>query len=236
MKIPVLVYHSIDNNNSNLSLAIDIFEKQLDYLNRIGFNTVSFDKIDENKKKQIIITFDDGYKDVLKFALPILKKYNFTAICFLVSNMIGKQNSWDSLRHDFTPKNLMDTDDINEWINNGMYIGSHSHNHYDLTKLKKSELYKDLDFSKKTLEDKFGKKINNFCYPFGKVNKPVYDAVKKKFKTAVTINRSRYETNKHNLLLIPRIDMGKNISLFKIFLKMETFYEDIKFKQNELYL
>jgi len=236
MKIPVLVYHSIDNNNSNLSLAIDIFEKQLNYLNRIGFNTVSFDKIDENKKKQIIITFDDGYKDVLKFALPILKKYNFTAICFLVSNMIGKQNSWDSLRHDFTPKNLMDTDDINEWINNGMYIGSHSHNHYDLTKLKKSELYKDLDFSKKTLEDKFGKKINNFCYPFGKVNKSVYDAVKKKFKTAVTINRSRYETNKHNLLLIPRIDMGKNISLFKIFLKMETFYEDIKFKQNELYL
>jgi len=236
MKIPVLVYHSIDNNNSNLSLAIDIFEKQLNYLNRIGFNTVSFDKIDENKKKQIIITFDDGYKDVLKFALPILKKYNFTAICFLVSNMIGKQNSWDSLRHDFTPKNLMDTDDINEWINNGMYIGSHSHNHYDLTKLKKSELYKDLDFSKKTLEDKFGKKINNFCYPFGKVNKSVYDAVKTKFKTAVTINRSRYETNKHNLLLIPRIDMGKNISLFKIFLKMETFYEDIKFKQNELYL
>jgi peptidoglycan/xylan/chitin deacetylase (PgdA/CDA1 family) len=236
MKIPVLVYHSIDNNNSNLSLAIDIFEKQLNYLNRIGFNTVSFDKIDENKKKQIIITFDDGYKDVLKFALPILKKYNFTAICFLVSNMIGKQNSWDSLRHDFTPKNLMDTDDINEWINNGMYIGSHSHNHYDLTKLNKSELYKDLDFSKKTLEDKFGKKINNFCYPFGKVNKSVYDAVKKKFKTAVTINRSRYETNKHNLLLIPRIDMGKNISLFKIFLKMETFYEDIKFKQNELYL
>ena len=236
MKIPVLVYHSIDNNNSNLSLAIDIFEKQLNYLNRIGFNTVSFDKIDENKKKQIIITFDDGYKDVLKFALPILKKYNFTAICFLVSNMIGKQNSWDSLRHDFTPKNLMDTDDINEWINNGMYIGSHSHNHYDLTKLNKSELYNDLDFSKKTLEDKFGKKINNFCYPFGKVNKSVYDAVKKKFKTAVTINRSRYETNKHNLLLIPRIDMGKNISLFKIFLKMETFYEDIKFKQNELYL
>ena len=63
-----------------------------------------------------------------------------------------------------------------------------------------------------------------------------YQAVKKKFKKAVTINRSRYEVDKHNLLLIPRIDMGKKISLFKIFLKMETFYEDIKYKQNELYL
>ena len=100
----------------------------------------------------------------------------------------------------------------------------------------KFDLEKDLDFSKKTLEDQFGKEINNFSYPFGKVNKSVYEAVGKKFKKAVTINRSRYEIDKHNLLLIPRIDMGKNISLFKIFLKMETFYEDIKFKQNELYL
>ena len=52
----------------------------------------------------------------------------------------------------------------------------------------------------------------------------------------MTINRSRYETNKHDMLLIPRIDMGKDISLLKIFLKMNTFYEDIKYKQNELYL
>ena len=236
MKIPVLVYHSISDDKSNLSLKINNFETQIKFLNKSGFKTVSFDEIDRNKKKQIIITFDDGYKDTCQFALPILKKYNFKATCFLVSNLIGKKNSWDKLREDFISKNLMNTEDINEWIKNGMSIGSHSHNHADLTKLNEFELEKDLDFSKKTLEDKFGKKINNFCYPFGKVNKPVYDAVKKKFKTAVTINRSRYETNKHNLLLIPRIDMGKNISLFKIFLKMETFYEDIKFKQNELYL
>ena len=45
-----------------------------------------------------------------------------------------------------------------------------------------------------------------------------------------------FDINTHNLLLIPRIDMGKSISLFKIFLKMETFYEDIKYKRNELYL
>ncbi len=236
MKIPVLVYHSINNDKSNLSLKIDNFEKQIKFLYKSGFKTVSFDEIDKNKKKQIIITFDDGYKDTCQFALPILKKYNFKATCFLVSNLIGKKNSWDSLRDDFISKNLMNTEDINEWIKNGMFIGSHSHNHADLTKLNKLDLEKDLDFSKKILEDKFGKEINNFCYPFGKVNKYVYEAVKKKFKKAVTINRSRYEIDKHNLLLIPRIDMGKKISLFKIFLKIETFYEDIKYKQNELYL
>tara|TARA_Y100000389_G_C17403316_1_gene486627 strand:- start:307 stop:1017 length:711 start_codon:yes stop_codon:yes gene_type:complete len=236
MKIPVLVYHSINNDKSKLSLNVYSFDKQIAFLKKRGFQTTSFNKINKDKKKQIIITFDDGYKDLLHLGLPILKKYNFEATCFLVSNLIGKKNSWDSLRDDFKPKELLNIDDINEWINNGMYIGSHSHNHNDLTKLKKLDLINDLDFSKKLLEDKFGQVIENFCYPFGKVNKFVYDVVEKKFKKAVTINRSRYEINKHNSLLIPRIDMGKDISLFKIFLKMETFYEDMKYKQNELYL
>ena len=47
---------------------------------------------------------------------------------------------------------------------------------------KKSDLKNDIDFSKKKLEDKFGIEIENFCYPFGKVNKLVYDVVKNKFK------------------------------------------------------
>ena len=51
----------------------------------------------------------------------------------------------------------MNIDNINEWIKNGMSIGSHSHNHKDLTKLKILELENEIDFSKKTLEDKFGK-------------------------------------------------------------------------------
>ena len=42
--------------------------------------------------------------------------------------------------------------------------------------------------------------------------------------------------DKHNLFLIPRIDMGKNISSLKICLKLETFYEDMKYKNNALYL
>ncbi len=236
MKIPVLVYHSINNDKSNLSLEINNFEKQINFLKNCGFETTNFDNISSTKKKQIIITFDDGYKDILQFALPILKKYNFNATCFLVSNLLGKKNSWDTLKDNLISKDLMNIDDINEWIKNGMSIGSHSHNHKDLTKLKIKDLESDIDYSKKTLEDKFGKEINNFCYPFGKVNKSVYEIVKKKFKRAVTINRSRYVIKKHDLLLIPRIDMGKDISLFKIFLKMETFYEDIKYKKNELYL
>ena len=238
MKIPVLLYHSISNDNSPMSLNINFFENQMKYLKNNGFQTVDFNEIDPNlkSKKQIIITFDDGYKDILNNALPILKKYNFKATSFFVTNLIGKNNSWDIKKKSYIKKEIMSPSDILQWISSGMHIGSHSHNHVDLTKISEEKLLYELEFSKKFLEDKFDNKNNIFCYPYGKVNENVHYHTKKFYSKAVTTNRSRYSLKRHNTHLIPRIDMGKNFSSFKLYLKLETIYEDIKYKKNELYL
>ena len=168
--------------------------------------------------------------------MPILKKYEFKATCFFVTNLIGQDNSWDIKNKNFSKKEIMNFNDINQWISSGMYIGSHSHNHLDLTKITEKNLLNELEFSRKILEDKFN--INNdiFCYPYGKVNQNVYALTKKIYSKAVTTNRSRYDSYKHDLHLIPRIDMGKNFSSLKLYLKLETIYEDIKYKKNELHL
>ena len=238
MKIPVLLYHSISNDNSPMSLNINFFENQMKYLKNNGFQTVDFNEIDPNlkSKKQIIITFDDGYKDILNNALPILKKYNFKATSFFVTNLIGQNNSWDVKKKSYIKKEIMNPSDILQWISSGMHIGSHSHNHVDLTKISEEKLLYELEFSKKFLEDKFDNKNNIFCYPYGKVNENVHYHTKKFYSKAVTTNRSRYSLKRHNTHLIPRIDMGKNFSSFKLYLKLETIYEDIKYKNNELYL
>ena len=238
MKIPVLLYHSISNDNSSMSLNINFFENQMKYLKNNGFQTVDFNEIDPNlkSKKQIIITFDDGYKDILNNALPILKKYNFKATSFFVTNLIGQNNSWDVKKKSYIKKEIMNPSDILQWISSGMHIGSHSHNHVDLTKISEEKLLYELEFSKKFLEDKFDNKNNIFCYPYGKVNENVHYHTKKFYSKAVTTNRSRYSLKRHNTHLIPRIDMGKNFSSFKLYLKLETIYEDIKYKKNELYL
>ena len=83
--------------------------------------------------------------------------------------------------------------------------------------------------SKNLLEDNFGIGVDSFCYPYGKYNLQVLQIVKNFYKNAVTTNRSRYCYSKHNPYLIPRIDMGKKLSKFKMFMKLNTFYEDIKF-------
>ena len=194
MKIPVLSYHSIDNSNSSISLKTDVFEKQLNYLKQRGYKTIDFNEIEKKENKTIIITFDDGDKDVLYNAVPILKKYNFKASCFLVTNFIGDFNNWDKKRVNYKKKELMNEKDINEWVSNGMSIGSHSHYHSDLTKLSENNLINELDFSKKILEDKFNNINNIFCYPYGKVNDIAYNFVKKIYHKALTTNRSRYDT------------------------------------------
>ena len=96
MNIPVLSYHSISEEISYISLNTKIFEKQIIFLKKLGYVSVNFNEIDPNKKNQIVITFDDGYKDILINALPILKRHNFKATCFFVTNQIGKNNQWDN--------------------------------------------------------------------------------------------------------------------------------------------
>jgi len=55
MKIPILIYHSISNDESSLSLSIKEFEKHIIYLKDRNFKTINFDQINNTQKKQIII-------------------------------------------------------------------------------------------------------------------------------------------------------------------------------------
>ena len=129
------MYHSIDNGDNPLSVGINNFNKQMKLLYNFGFQTIDIDDIYCNKKnkKKFIITFDDGYKDNLLNALPILKKYNFVSTCFVVNDMIGKFNLWDNDKKNFNKKELMNENDINEWLKNGQKIGSHSSSHKNST-------------------------------------------------------------------------------------------------------
>ena len=227
MKIPIVSYHSINNENCPISLNLEEFEKQLVFFKKNNFQSIHCNEIKNTSKKKFIITFDDGYKDLITNALPLLKKYNFKATCLIISNLIGKRNIWDEFNENIKDKELMNLSDINYWLKNGMKIGSHSKNHKKLTKLDDKEKIDEIINSKNELESLTGTTIDSFCYPYGLYNENVVNIVKKKYDFAFTTNRSRFNTNKHNKYLLPRIDMGKKISKFKLYLKAFTPYEDI---------
>ena len=70
------------------------FERQMAYLQ--NYDVVYLENYNPNNPKQAVITFDDAYSDVVKYALPILEKWNYPFEIFVIGNHIGKSNYFDS--------------------------------------------------------------------------------------------------------------------------------------------
>jgi peptidoglycan/xylan/chitin deacetylase (PgdA/CDA1 family) len=135
----------------------------------------------------LAVTFDDGCVSVLQEALPVLQKHKVRAIQFIVSGRIGGLNDWDLSKND-VPERLMDKEQIRDWLAAGMEIGSHSHSHRNLRKLKSSEAREEIFGSKARLEDVFGVAIHHFAFPYGGWRRSeVRDLVKQSgYESAVT--------------------------------------------------
>ena len=104
----VLMYHRVVpdkeydysiNPNFGLSVSLSSFEKQIKFLSD-NYNIVSINDLlnksnNTKNSNKIIITFDDGYKDNLIYALPVLEKYNVPATIYCTSRFIeGESWTW----------------------------------------------------------------------------------------------------------------------------------------------
>ena len=227
------MYHSISNGNHNLSVSLKNFKKQMSFMKDNHYKSINFKDLNNlnQDNKYFIITFDDGYEDVYLNALPILTNYNFKAVCFFVPNFIGKYNIWDENKNNFIKLNLMNMQQIQNWYNSGMSIGGHTLGHKNLTKIDYQDKVNEIIGPKKFFHDKLSLNINSFSYPFGRFDNESAQIVKKNYDFAVTTKRSRYTLNKFELNELPRIPVNKTDSMFKFFLKIKTFYEDIKYNK-----
>ena len=117
----------------------------------------------------MIITFDDGYKNNLELAAPLLKKYNMKATLFLLAeNLVA--NVWD--KSDGTPQlPLLTAEERQKLIQNGFEIGSHGIHHGKLSEMTEQQTWNELSESKKILEKEFRIPIFCYAYTYGIKNK-----------------------------------------------------------------
>lgn len=227
-EVPILMYHYIrdfddpnDKIGTNLSVSPQKLEEQLKWLKENGYQSVSlsdlvnksFDSFDSTQDKSaqdqndkfVILTFDDGYKDAYTSAYPLLKKYEFTATFYIITDYVEKNNP-----------NYMSWDNIKELKKAGMDIGSHTLTHPDLEKSDDSRVDKEIRESKKNLESTIGDTISDFCYPSGKYDARTIEALKKYgYKTATTVKNGVADQNS-NLFELPRIRITNETNLGKI--------------------
>lgn len=117
-------------------------------------------------EKVVILTFDDGYDSVYRYAFPVLKEYHFTATVFPIVGMLGR-------------KGFLQWNQMQEMAAYGIEFGSHTWHHLDLRTLQTKELEREVDQSRQFLERALGQPVRTFCYPSGKYNQEVLAEVRR---------------------------------------------------------
>jgi peptidoglycan/xylan/chitin deacetylase (PgdA/CDA1 family) len=171
--VPILLYHWVDTSpsNSRYYVSPERFEEEMQLLKNWGYTTITLDmlvrSINEGADlppRPMIITFDDGHVNNYTTAFPIMQKYGFTGVIYIIGTYMGTDG-------------YMNADQIKEMARAGWEVGSHSMRHQDLTTLDRSEQKYEIFESREYLEEKLGIPIQSFAYPFGSSSFDVADMV-----------------------------------------------------------
>lgn len=233
--IPILTYHHVDvprkgGRLRGLYVLPRRFRLQMRMLKWMGYRGLSMSGLlphlrGEESGKVVGITFDDGYRNNLIQALPVLLDCGFQATCYIVGNRIGDCNRWD-IAAGIDRKPLMDREQIGEWIGSGMEIGSHTLDHIDTSRCAGAKLREQIVDSKGRLEQTFGVAVEHFCYPYGTYTREVVDQVETAgYRTATTTRRGRARVG-DDLLELPRVPVFRSTLPHLFWAKIETGYED----------
>ncbi|MDX3851296.1 polysaccharide deacetylase family protein [Streptomyces sp. AK02-01A] len=177
------MYHSVADRTDDpyqVTVSPGRLEKQLRWLRRQGLTGVSMERLlrarGEGRGARLVgLTFDDGYADFADQAVPLLRRYGFTATVFVLPGRLGGTNEWDSPG---PRKPLLTEDGIRAVAGAGMEIGSHGLCHTDLTEADDAVLAAETGHSRALLRTITGGEAAGFCYPYGTVDARVMEAVR----------------------------------------------------------
>ena len=174
----VLMYHKVnDLPNNRMSMPTGLFDEQMAQLKELGYTVVDLDSVLAHYTEgaalppgAVLITFDDGYRDNLLNAAPVLHSHGYPAVQFVPLAYVGAEQP---LPHEepfaangvFNP--TVDWEEIAELERLGVRIESHGIAHRPLADLELDEAAREIAISKLRLEDKLGRPVRAFSYVKG---------------------------------------------------------------------
>ncbi len=172
----VLAYHKVDDRFEIglTNVRPGSFRKQIDMLGKRGYRIVP-DIEPAGSGKSVCLTFDDGYDCFHRNVTPMLASIGATATVFIITDFIGKTNTWD-VKLSYKPFRHMNEEQIREVAEMGFIVGSHSCTHRDLTRLSPKAIRDELKDSRSLLEDLTGREVDAFSFPFGRYNRATAEA------------------------------------------------------------
>ena len=205
LPVPVLMYHDLADRLDQVPAAhrpyvvsTDAFRGQMRLLKEATLGGTRLDAVlgpppaSVSRGRICVITFDDGHESNYTHALPLLQEVGLRATFFVTVGRIGQ-----------TP--YMSWEQINALDSAGMEIGSHSMTHRPPASLTRSELYGEMDDSKRLLEDRLGRSVVSASSPTGFFNPQMVSVVRDIGYRALCIGRIALWKDPHDCFRIPRI-------------------------------
>lgn len=200
----VLMYHSVGSRAVGDQLGLygiapALFAEHMNALaTATGIKTVVLaDGFATGAETRVAVTFDDGYRDNLHVAAPLLQQHRIPFTVFVCTGFMR-----DPSGNFLTPAELRELASLP-----GVTIGSHGATHAPLTGLDDHALRNELVSSKATLEDATGRAVNAISYPHGAVNRRVRDAAAAAGYTTGACSRFDINDAKRDPLLLCRTDI-----------------------------
>lgn len=224
---PVMAYHSVASSwhepLNNVQAAN--FEKQMSFLKARGYKVLTVDQFAENVRcgkrpvpGEVVVSFDDGYRNNYTAAYPILKKYGVPATIFVEVGHLGDPGylTWDDVRR-------MDAD--------GIAIQSHTMTGAYLPGLRQDELLREVTESKRQLEARLGRTVDYIAYPIGGFSEDIKELVRQAgYKAAFATNRGYDRTGK-DIYEVKRIRIKDSDGELQLWLKLSGYYNLFREKQ-----
>jgi peptidoglycan/xylan/chitin deacetylase (PgdA/CDA1 family) len=217
--LPVLLYHRLVNKDSQVGrhkiyVNQSDFERQMEYLKNKGYETITFRDLSQDPSldlyKKVILTFDDGYEDNYSLLFPILKRYGFTAVIYLVTQ--AKSNLWGMAEGE-PVLNLMDAAQVKEMSDYGIEMGGHTQTHVDLLKVDSATGKREILGNKEDVQKLTNKAPLSFAYPYGAIGPDVKNHLREAgYKYAVSTNKGPDLFNE-DLFQVKRIEIRPKTTL-----------------------
>jgi peptidoglycan/xylan/chitin deacetylase (PgdA/CDA1 family) len=163
-KAAILLYHrvaSLPSDRWRMAVSPERFAEQLDAV-AARFTPLPLGELVQSLQTKdipdgaVAITFDDGYRDVLGKASPVLRRLHMPATAYVITDRISGGDpsflTWGMLR---------------ALERRGIAIGSHTVHHLELPRLSDADALRELRDSRAELEQRLGHPVQWFAYPAG---------------------------------------------------------------------
>ncbi len=224
----ILMYHSVGENNAFFSVRPEEFARQMAWVAERKFKVVFLSELVamiRQKKNSVAgyvaITFDDGYKDFLQNAAPVLRQHNFPASVFLISDMLGASYTTS----DGISFPLMNAAEAQEAKASGrVEYFPHTAKHTILDQVSAQEAIQEIEKSKNDIAEKFGRSANILAFPKGRHTSEIIEYLRhSNFTAAVTVQEG-FVTPAGDPFLLPRLSVDSSTSFAQFKAKLSDGY------------